>query len=252
QIVSGSGDLVIAPSTTTAEYVAIVLNGATRGSAASSFTLSANGIVAPVAPLVSASPFGGASFSRSVDGAGAPALERDVRFEEGLRARERALAPLLPAARQWYAEQRLGTMPSAAFSRSSLQSAPDDAFFFKLVNSPDTGTVNLSAVIGGDLAGFVRDWTVSHAVDDVVQLGTTFQQPSWNWHSIYPNLGTGGQSYPLLVNILANATATPGSVIPGGASFYRFAVNASGNATVSLNGGAIPSATMQLILVRTR
>ena len=99
----------------------------------------------------------------------------------------------------------------------------------------------------------MRDWAVSNIVDDVAQPGTQFQQPSWNWHSIYPALGAGGGSYPLQVTTLADGTASTGTIVTGGAAYFRIAVPANGTATVSLPAGtAAANTNLQLVLVRTK
>jgi hypothetical protein len=126
----------------------------------------------------------------------------------------------------------------------------DNTFFFKLVNSTTTGIANLQAVYGTDLAGAVRDWSVSHAVDDVAATSPELQQPSWNWHSIYSTLYG---SYPLVVRALAAGSATPGSVVAGGAAFYKFGVGPGGKADLTLSASSTTAATnLQLVIVRTR
>ncbi|HET7188473.1 MAG TPA: hypothetical protein VFI52_09970 [Gemmatimonadaceae bacterium] len=126
----------------------------------------------------------------------------------------------------------------------------DNAFFFALANGTTSGLANLKTVYGADVAGAVRDWSASHAVDELVSTTPELQQPSWNWHSVHATIYG---SYPLAVQVLADGAASSGSVVPGGAAYYRLAVPAGTSATLSL---AAPSATagtnLQLVVVRTR
>jgi hypothetical protein len=104
-----------------------------------------------------------------------------------------------------------------------------------LVNSPTTGIANLRTVFGADVGGLLRDWSVSQYVDDAVTSASAdYLQPSWNWRSIYPALTNAG-TYPLAAAALPT-TGAAGSVIPGGAAFYRFAVPANGSASITLSG----------------
>jgi hypothetical protein len=126
----------------------------------------------------------------------------------------------------------------------------DNAFFFALVNSTTRGIANLSTVYGSDLAGAVRDWNASNAVDDLVTTSTELLQPSWNWHSIYPVLYG---SYPLSVKALTDGAASTGSIVAGGAAYYRIGVPAGGSATLSITDPSSTAATnLQLVVVRTR
>jgi hypothetical protein len=126
----------------------------------------------------------------------------------------------------------------------------DNAFFSRLVNSTTSGITNLRAVYGSDLTGPVRDWSASHAVDDVAAAAAELQQPSWNWHSIHTTLYG---SYPLRIPVLAVGATTSESVVAGGSSFYRLGVPAGGSGSVSLGGASTTATTnLQLVIVRTR
>ena len=183
-------------------------------------------------------------------------LQTDAAFESRLRSRERAvLTPLIASARAWYATQNMST-PSAlrSVSRSlSTQTDADGALWFRLVNSKDSGAVNLQSLAGGNLASFVRDWSVSHAVDDVAAPSTQYQQRSWNWHNIYQNVGMGGNAYPLEVQVISPTTSISGSAVAGGAGFYKLTIAANASVTVTLStpAGAL-SSNLQLIVVRTK
>ena len=184
-------------------------------------------------------------------------LLQDDQFERRLRARERnVLTPLMGVARQWYASQAMPA-PAALRSRASFSTTPladaDATLWFKLVNNSTVGAVNLQSVLG-DLPPLVRDWSVSHAVDDVAAPATQYQQRSWNWHSIYPALAASSSPYPLAVQTLASTgTLVNSTVVAGGAAFYRVTVPAGGSVTYTLGGTSstnIPN--LQLVIVRTK
>ena len=126
----------------------------------------------------------------------------------------------------------------------------DNSFFFRLVNSATAGIPNVQAVYGSDFAGALRDWSTSNAVDDVAATSSELQQPSWNWHSIYPTLYG---SYPLVIKTLVDGTATPGSVVAGGAAYFKVGVAAGAKPTLSLTSLSATAATnLQLVIVRVR
>lgn len=133
-----------------------------------------------------------------------------------------------------------------------VASAGTDADVWQaLVNSTTTGMANLRNVFGSDIGGMLRDWSVSQYTDDVVtNESVEYTQPSWNWHSIFPAL-QGGGSYPLVVTSMA-PTGASGSVIPGGAAFYRFSVPANGLATLTLGGSGGGTIPVQGVVVRLR
>lgn len=127
----------------------------------------------------------------------------------------------------------------------------DNDIWFRLVNSTTSGVTNAAAVFGS-LPTQVRDWNVSHAVDDI-SAEAAYQQKSWNWHSIYPNLGAGGLSYPLAITPMANGSTYAGSVMSGGAAYYRMAVPAGVTATLSFKNTTTPTGTnLHLVVVRTK
>lgn len=140
-----------------------------------------------------------------------------------------------------------------AADRKLRAGGTDASVWFALANSPANGIANLRQVFGANVGAMLRDWSVSHYTDDVVSaLSLDFTQPSWNWHSIYPALGSSGATYPLSVAGLA-ATGASGSAIPGGASYYRFSVAANATASLSLTSGSEASrAVVQGVIVRLR
>jgi hypothetical protein len=125
----------------------------------------------------------------------------------------------------------------------------DGDVFMRLVNSTDSGMTNMQAVFGQDLAGQVRDWAVSNAVDDMASTDSPLQQPSWNWHSIYPSPAVN-TPYPLPITTMQNATSYSGSVTAGGAAYYKLGVPANASATFSLSQAN--AGNLQLVIVRTR
>jgi hypothetical protein len=76
-------------------------------------------------------------------------------------------------------------------------------------------------------------------------------QPSWNWHDIYPALGSGGGNYPLQVLQLAT-TGASGTLIPGAFATYRFAVPAKSTATITVSGGTASAGLPIGTIVRIR
>jgi hypothetical protein len=130
------------------------------------------------------------------------------------------------------------------------RSTTGDKAFYSLVNSTLTGIANVQKVFGTTFPQDVRDWNVSHAVDDVASVSAELTQPSWNWHSIFPVLYT---TYPLNYQVMTDATSYSGSVIGGGAAYYKLSVPANGSATVTLTGqSASAGSHLQLVVVRTQ
>ncbi len=130
------------------------------------------------------------------------------------------------------------------------RSTTGDKAFYQLVNTTLTGIANVEKVFGSTFPQDVRDWNVSHAVDDVAAVSTELTQPSWNWHSIFPVLyPTSG--YPLKYQVMTDATPYSGTVMGGGASYYKLTVPANGSATVSVGGQSASSGShLQLVAVR--
>jgi hypothetical protein len=129
-------------------------------------------------------------------------------------------------------------------------SSADGNIFFRLANGPATGMANLQNVFGKDVPAKVRDWATSHAVDDIAATTAELQQPSWNWHDIYSELYG---AYPLQLPSLVEGTTYSGSIVAGGAAYYRFSVPAGGTATLTLGGASRASGShVQFVVVRTR
>ena len=136
--------------------------------------------------------------------------------------------------------------------RKTAGGGTDASVWQALVNAKTTGIANLRQVFGANIGAQLRDWSVSHYTDDVVSnLSPDYSQPSWNWHSIYPVL-SGNAPYPLKINQLTSTPAS-GTVIPGGAAFYRFSVpaNATGSLTLTKSTGTT-TGPLQGVVVRLR
>lgn len=251
----GPGSLSAPGGTAGAEYYATVVNSQTAKDTTSAFTVVASAVIPPVPSLI---PLGGASLSRMVApiGSGAPMLLRDDRFEARLRAAERTLGPArFAAARDWRAA-RMSLTEVPQGGRYSVSAAaipsPDSDYWFRLVNNPLVGLANVKQVLGIEPSLAVTDWSASHAVDDQSALvAAQFLQPSWNWHTIYPALGSSG-TYPLPVITMVAGTSYAGTVLSGGSKHYRFAVPANGNATVTLASTSPAADSLRMVIVRTK
>ena len=255
QVVSGSGTTTVSSGATDAEYSLTVVNTSAQGGTSSNYSLTTSpAVVADVAPPI---PTVIRAATLPLMPAAVPTgPQLDVGFESRLRDRERAdLTPLMGAARHWYASQNMRS-PSVRQNRALLSSSTfagtDADVWFKLVNNQAVGVANLSSLVT-DFPGIVRDWNVSHAIDDVAAPSTQYQQRSWNWHSIFPGLTVPASPYPLFVQtITTNAVVTGASVTAGGAAFYKVSVPAGGSANFALSTGTTPVASVQLVVVRTK
>ena len=119
--------------------------------------------------------------------------------------------------------------------RKAGGSSSDVATWQALVNTTRSGIPNLTAVFGGDLPTRVRDWNVSHYMDDMVNgLPAEFSQASWHWHSLYKAVNKSGPAYPLPVKALT-AGAASGTLFGGSAAYYRFSIPANASATITLS-----------------
>jgi hypothetical protein len=135
-----------------------------------------------------------------------------------------------------------------AFLRSEADKlAPSDAdTWYRLVNSTTTGFANLRNVFGSTVTTQFRDWSTSVLTDDLSGVATTYQQPSWNYRSVFAALSSG--AFPI-----STVAMTPGtrsvSLVAGAAAYTRFAVTSGGTANVSWT---TPSSLVQFTLVRTK
>lgn len=231
-----------------------------------SLTLSATAtstiaVVGPPNPSLAPSGANFTTFGGSATRSLAPVVTLDVAFHEKLRGIERRDLPgRVRGARAMYSLRdasgaRLYSAPEAA----SMSHAPVEPVWAQLVNSNDTGIVNLRGRFGQDIAGAAQDWTVAHYVDDVFTgLPTQYTHPSWNFRSLLPFLSTNGGTgttpgtYPLQTFALNSGTTTQ-VLVDGGALYYRFGLAPASTSTVRFTvGGAAPPANLKLVVVRTK
>ena len=124
----------------------------------------------------------------------------------------------------------------------------DGDVWTKLVNSTTEGLNNLQQVFGAGVTRSIRDWATSVLTDDLPAGGVNaqFQQPSWNFRSIYPVLG---QTFNLSTLPLSDANSLSVALNGGGVAFVRFSVAANGFANVQWG---VPPQGMAVTLVRTK
>lgn len=254
QTVTGAGNATLAPGATSGEYSLTVVNTSLQGGSSTTYSLLSVPAPGPATAVANATILQTAVAPAANTPTG---LRLDEQFESRLRARERAeLTPLMGTARRWYASQAMPA-PAMLRSRMSLSTSPftdaDATLWFRLVNNTTVGAANLQSVVG-DLPGLIRDWSVSHAIDDVAAPSTQYQQRSWNWHSIFPGLNGSSTTYPLQVQTLSTSAAVSNaSVVAGGAAFYRVVVPANGTTTFTLSGSSSTvNPNLQLVIVRTK
>jgi hypothetical protein len=134
----------------------------------------------------------------------------------------------------------------------------DGTTWFQLVNSSDTGQVNLSNVFGTNYLTQIRDWATSVFSDDVTGVtDARFIEQSWNMRSIFPGLsnGSGGAlgKYPVAVVPLADAQPASLVLNGGGVAYVRFTVPAGAQASIDwTSSGQAVSPFVQFTVVRTR
>lgn len=148
---------------------------------------------------------------------------------------------------------------SWAFLRyaADQEDGPDAAFFQRLVDGAGAGVANLAAALPVEPLDLMQSWTVAVYTDDAlpgVAFAPLYQQPSWNYRSVYAALTAGPASgrYPLRVRPL---TAEPQrfELKGGGAAFFRFGIPAAREAIVRItSGGSAPDERLRISLVRIR
>jgi hypothetical protein len=137
------------------------------------------------------------------------------------------------------------------------------AVWARFGNSTTRGFASLQFALGQDPVPLLRSWALANYLDDLgVGTDTHFQHLSWNFRSVYGTVfgsydPTGTiftpMGYPLSVTGLANNTAAGVSVRGGSASYYRFAVGANSDATLTFSsGGQTPDTALQFNVVRTK
>ena len=123
----------------------------------------------------------------------------------------------------------------------------DGTIWFQLVNSPTTGIANLQTVFGSDIVSQFRDWSISAYTDDLVSTTTSFQQPSWNFRSIFPKIGV--TTFPLEVFNLQNGVQTTQTLSAGGSLYTT--VGAAAGSTISV-AWSIGTSNVLISVVRTK
>jgi hypothetical protein len=254
-VVTGPGSANLPGGTAGAEYSAVVVNTSTSPTVSATYTLTGSNVIPPsptVIPLAGPLMASVVPLGHTIAGG---TMSTDEAFESRLRQTERdVLSPRIEAARAWYRQRtpsrQLVVSTQPAFDVTPF-TPPDGDIWFRLVNNTVTGVANVQQVFGIDVGSSVRDWSATHAVDDAasVPVAPEFQQLSWNWHSIFTS--TNG-SYPLTVQALVNGVGASGTVVAGGAAFFKLAVPANGTATISLASQASAASSLQLLLVKTK
>ena len=103
--------------------------------------------------------------------------------------------------------------------------ANDGDTWFKLVNSSKTGLPNLQDVFGAGLMSIFRDWSVAVIADDVANVANQWQQPSWNFRSVFtfiPSIKT----YPLATVTVGDNSPLSVSLKGGTEAYVRFSIAA--------------------------
>jgi hypothetical protein len=128
----------------------------------------------------------------------------------------------------------------------------DETFFFNLVNSNLEGKSNVQNAIGGGSPNdWLRDFTAAmYADDNAFSVATEYQNPSWNFRSVYGGLG----GFALLPRPLTNGVGLTLSYSQGGGTAYtRFGIPTAAFAGVTaLSGGTPPVSPYALIVTRTK
>ena len=116
----------------------------------------------------------------------------------------------------------------------------ESQLWYNLVNSRNTGLVNLQNVLTPDPVNWMQDWTVAMYADDAVPgvNADRFSQPSWNFRSVMPAISST-RNFPLRTFVLGGATISM-TLKAGGAGFVRFGVAPGGRADVRTTSGGSP------------
>lgn len=145
---------------------------------------------------------------------------------------------------------------TSVFLRYALDRANlgDAVMLQLLLDSGLTGKANLDAVIGADSRDWVRDFVVASYADDAIPatvMPAPYQNPSWNYRSVFGGLG----GFPLGANALSNGVGFASAYdVLGGARWLRFGIPASGPsaAITSAAGGTATMTPMRVAVVRTK
>lgn len=108
----------------------------------------------------------------------------------------------------------------------------------QLVNSTTTGLANLKNVYGTDVMNQIRDWSTSVYTDDLPNVGSEWQQPSWNLRSMMHHLTNTNNTYPLKMEALAPASPLTVSLVASGSAYVQFATAPGKDGTLQFSVGA--------------
>jgi hypothetical protein len=98
----------------------------------------------------------------------------------------------------------------------------------QLVNSTTTGIQNLQNVFGAGITNSFRDWAIATIADDVPGAGAEWQQPSWNFPSMWVRLTRNStKSYPLATVTVGDGSPLAVTLNGGGAAYVRFGIGAN-------------------------
>lgn len=128
----------------------------------------------------------------------------------------------------------------------------DQATWFALVNSRESGQTNFNANLGNIIA-WSRDWAVAQFTDDAgLGVAANHTHPSWNFRGTLPVINSG--RFPLLTRALMTGAPVD---IPflngGGAAYVRFRIGANVPARIAATSSGQPvPAAVEFILVRTQ
>lgn len=119
--------------------------------------------------------------------------------------------------------------------------------WFKLVNSTSTGMANLQGVFGSPLAPIFRDWAIANIADDVPNVASEWQHPSWNFRSMWVRLTRAStKSYPLSTVTVGDGSPLSVTLKGGSAAYIRFTIPS--NQVGSVTWGTLPSSvTMSIV-----
>ncbi|MEO7084524.1 MAG: hypothetical protein ABI442_12605 [Gemmatimonadaceae bacterium] len=123
----------------------------------------------------------------------------------------------------------------------------DGTTFYRLVNSTTTGIANLENVFGTGVINEIRDWGISVDADDLPGVATTYQQPTWNYRSMFAAL-SNSSVFPLTY-VSLSVGSHPVSLNRGSNAYLRFSVPAGGAAL--LQWPTAPS-NVSFSLIRTQ
>lgn len=118
----------------------------------------------------------------------------------------------------------------------------------QLDNSTTTGLANLQNVFGSSLSTMLRDWAIATVADDIPGAASEWQDPSWNFPSMWVRLTNAStKSYPLATMTVGEGSPISVSLNGGSAAYVRFTLAAGKSGTVTW--GTLP-ANVSMSIVR--